>query len=854
MEEVKAPEARPPNAYNVLRPAAPAGHHGALHMKLMQIRAAVPALAAVLILWGVWRVLQRDACGQQGTSAGPGRKPLPPAGQIAALPADGGAEFNRLIHEASPYLLQHARNPVDWHPWGPAAFAKAKKEGKPVFLSVGYSTCHWCHVMEHESFEHADVAKLLNEHFVAIKVDREERPEIDHLYMLATQLLTGRGGWPNSVWLTPDSKPWYAGTYFPREDRGGMSGFQTVLTRLAEVWRTRRKEVGARADEIAQAVARYAAGGHVETTGRLSYDLLDAALREAGESFDEAHGGFGGAPKFPPHGRLRLLRTLHRRTGDANALRLATRTLDAMALGGIRDHVAGGFHRYATDAVWLVPHFEKMLYDNAQLARAYADAHAATGEPRYRRVAVETFDWALREMRDPAGGFHSALDADSEGEEGKFYLWTRQEVLDVLGADDGERFCRVYGITAEGNFRDPVTGERPGTNIPHLAAPVEDHATREKLSADELRRLLTAAREKLLARRGKRVWPGRDDKVLTSWNALMISSLAHGGRVLKEPRYVDAAGRAADFILTHMRKGGRLLHTWRGGRARLGAYLDDYAFLADALLELHAATGEARRLREAQSLADELLARYADASGGGFFFTADDHEKLLARAKEPTDGPLPSGNAVAAEVLVRLAGLTGRKEYLDAAGTTLEAFQGFMARMPAETASMVLAAAAYLDAKAAGAPPARKPDAVADRKPVRIEAFASRRKAAPGETIDVELRLTIDKGWHVNSHRPLGKDLVATTVALAKGSPAALGEVDWPPGTKVKLELSPEALRVYEGTVRIAVPVRLAPAAAPGPAKLALTVTTQACNDRTCLAPATATLALPVEVERPGGR
>jgi uncharacterized protein YyaL (SSP411 family) len=488
-----------------------------------------------------------------------------------------------------------------------------------------------------------------------------------------------------------------------------------------------------------------------------------------------------------------------------------------------------------------VPHFEKMLYDNAQLARAYVDGYVATGSGRYRQVARDTCEWVLREMTDEAGGFHSALDADSEGEEGKFYLWSRREVLAVLGKQAGERFCRVYNISEAGNFRDPVTRERPGTNIPNRTDSTVPASPGERLGA---------ARRKLLARRVRRVWPHRDDKVLVSWNALMIGSLAYAGRLLPEPRYTAAAEKAAEFILRRMRKEGRLLRTYRAGHAKLNAYLDDYAFLADALLELHATTGRKRWLDEARSLADTMLKHYGDPAGGGFFFTSCDHEDLLARTKEPADGAVPSGNAIAAGVLVRLSRLTGERKHLGAARNTLEAFEGFMRRTPTATSSLLLATAEYLDATESGATEApRRPDAVADKRPVRVEVYASRLTARPGGTIDLAVRIAIDEGWHINSHRPMQKDLVATAVGLAEGSPGTLGGVSYPRGRKVKLDFSPAALSVYEGTVWVRTAVRLGEKVKPGPLKLELTLTAQACSDSMCLSPETHALTVPLEID-----
>ena len=777
-------------------------------------------------------------------------KPLPTDEEVAMLPSDGGKHFNRLIHEKSPYLLQHARNPVDWYPWSKEAFARAKKLDRPVFLSVGYSTCHWCHVMERESFERQDVAAILNEHFVAIKVDREERPDVDRIYMNATQLLTGRGGWPNSVWLTPDGKPWFAGTYFPREDVAGRPGFKTVLKRLSEVWRTRRKDVEQQAERFSAAIRRLGEGRHVEGPGKLGADIVAAAIGELGRSFDSRHGGFGGAPKFPPHTALRLLLQARRRGGDEPLLNMATLTLDAMALGGVRDHVGGGFHRYSTDARWFQPHFEKMLYDNAQLSRAYVDAYLITGNEEYRRVAVGIYEWVLREMTDPAGGFHSALDADSEGEEGTFYLWRYDEIIRALGPEEGELFCRVYSVLKDGNYRDEATGRSTAQNILHLGRPLAATAKVEGIDEARLRPRLDRALGKLLELRGRRVRPHLDDKVLTGWNGLMVGSLAHAGRVLKQPRYTAAAERAASFILAKLRKDGRLLRSWRKGRAGLNAYLDDHAFLADGLLDLHHATGRKRWLDEARTLVKALDDRYADPAGG-YFFTYADHEELLARLKDPFDGAIPSGNAAAARVLVRLARLTGEEAYLDRAGKLLESFAGFMRQAPRGTYGLIGAAEMYLEQRAAAGPretAGRKPIARSAKKPVTVEAFADRTDLEPGGQLALTVQLTIEKGWHVNSARP-GLDSLAPMRISLKSDAAALGPISYPEGRVVKV--GPDRLSVYDGTVRIDVPVKIAADAPAGRMRVTLEVRVQPCDDSRCLLPQVHTLPIPVEVTVP---
>jgi uncharacterized protein YyaL (SSP411 family) len=541
---------------------------------------------------------------------------------------------NKLAGETSPYLLQHKDNPVDWHPWGEEALTRARETERPILLSIGYSACHWCHVMERESFEDEETAALMNELFVPIKLDREERPDIDSIYMEACQAMTGSGGWPLNVFLTPEQVPFYAGTYFPPVSRMGMPSWRDVLVAVAQAWDERRDEIRAGGAGIAE---RLQGGARLRPSDEpLRTELLDRAVEGLRSQYDSANGGFGGAPKFPPASALELLM----RRGERD---FVTHTLVAMASGGMYDQVGGGFARYSVDAHWLVPHFEKMLYDNGLLARAYLHGWQLTGEPLFRRVAEETLDWALREMRAREGGFYSALDADSEGVEGKFYVWTIDELREALaGEPDADEAIAWFGATDRGNFE--------GANIP-----VRGPGVPERL--DDWRRRLYEVRS-------ERVWPGLDDKRLTSWNALMISALAEAGAVLERPDYLDAARAAADFVLASMRDAdGRLLRTFKDGRARLNAYLEDHAYLLEALLTLYEASFEPRWFAEARALADTTIERFADDEHGGFFETSSDHERLLARRKDLEDHPIPSGNASAAYGLLRLAALTGEAAY-----------------------------------------------------------------------------------------------------------------------------------------------------------------------------------------------
>jgi uncharacterized protein YyaL (SSP411 family) len=558
---------------------------------------------------------------------------------------------NRLADETSPYLLQHKDNPVDWHPWGEEALARAREEDKPILLSIGYSACHWCHVMERESFEDPDVAAYMNEHFVPIKLDREERPDIDSIYMEACQAMTGSGGWPLNVFLTPEQVPFHAGTYFPPQDYRNMPSWRRVLEAVAAAWHERRDEIRAGGDRIAHGLQ----GGSLLAPSDDPIDArqLDDAVRAIGESFDERNGGFGGAPKFPPASTIEFLL----RRGET---RMTAATLRAMASGGMYDQVGGGFARYSVDAHWLVPHFEKMLYDNALLARAYLHGWQVTGDELFRRVACETLDWALREMRGPEGGFMSALDADSEGEEGRFYVWTLDELRSVLG-DDADAAIAYFGATEGGNFE--------GRNI--LTRGAEEPAR------------LAEIRSALYDARSQRVWPGLDDKRLASWNALMIGALADAGAVLERDDYLRAAGECAAFVLESMRgDDGRLLRTWKDGQAKLNGYLEDHAYLVEALLSLYEATFEPRWFSAARELADFTIAHFADEANGGFFETADYHERLVARRKDLDDHPIPSGNASAAYGLLRLSALTGERGYEQQAVGVFRLFSKYAFRQP----------------------------------------------------------------------------------------------------------------------------------------------------------------------------
>ncbi len=566
--------------------------------------------------------------------------------------------MNRLARETSPYLLQHAHNPVDWYPWSEEAFARARAEDKPVLLSVGYSACHWCHVMERESFENPEIAALMNRHFVSVKVDREERPDVDHIYMQAVQSMTGHGGWPMTVFLTPDGQPFYGGTYFPPVDRQGMPGFPRLLTALAEAWTTRRGEVLQQGQQFAAALDE--SGRLRAAAGLLTEEILFSAFQGISAQFDEEHGGLGGAPKFPQPMIWEFVLRFAKRSGNPYARRMAHTTLVRMARGGIYDQLGGGFARYSVDAEWLVPHFEKMLYDNAQLASLYLHGWLAFGDAECRRVAEETLDYLLREMTDPSGGFYSATDADSEGHEGKFFVWTADEIREVLGAD-ADVALRYWGVDRGPNFE--------GRNILYVAGEPDPER-------------IAGARARLYAARERRVHPGRDDKVLAAWNGLACRAFAEAGRALGRADYVAAAVRNAEFMLTSMRADGRLLRTWKGGQAKLKGYLEDYAMVTAALVALYEATLERRWLDAARSLADDLLRLFWDDTIDGFWDTGSDHERLIVRPRNLFDNAVPSGSSVAMETLLRLAVITGERSYEARALAALRPMADLMGRHP----------------------------------------------------------------------------------------------------------------------------------------------------------------------------
>ena len=580
---------------------------------------------------------------------------------------------NRLIHETSPYLRQHAHNPVDWYSWGEEALQRARGEDSPILLSIGYSACHWCHVMEHESFENEQIAEIMNTHFVNIKVDREERPDLDEIYMNAVTTMTGSGGWPMTVFLTPDLKPFYGGTYFPPDDRYGRPGFPKVLLAVAQFYKERRADAEEQGEKLRQRlidVAQFACSKTVLENG-----ILDKAFQDIVSTVDHVNGGFGRQPKFPGSMTLSFCLREYVRSGKHNALETVTLSLRKMANGGIYDHLGGGFHRYSVDSEWLIPHFEKMLYDNALLLRTYTEGYQLTKDPLHQRIVEETCAYLLREMLHPGGAFYATQDADSEGEEGKFFAWKPQEIMALIGPEKGKLFCRYYDVEESGNFEH-------GTSVLHVPVALESLAAHLGVSPDTFRATLTEGRNRLFAAREERIHPNRDEKILTDWNGLMIGSMAFAYRVFGNPAYRVAAEGAMLSILDTLYQEGRLLHVYKDGIAKLNGYLDDYAFTVSALLDLYEATFDVRWFEKAVELTETMTAQFWDTEQGAFFFTSADHERLIVRSKNPYDNAIPSGNAVAVHNLFRLAAFTGQADYREKAERTLLVLGDFMENAP----------------------------------------------------------------------------------------------------------------------------------------------------------------------------
>ncbi|HVO51678.1 MAG TPA: thioredoxin domain-containing protein [Thermoanaerobaculia bacterium] len=747
---------------------------------------------------------------------------------------------NRLAGETSPYLLQHAHNPVDWHPWGDEAFAQARREEKPVFLSIGYSSCHWCHVMEKESFENAAIADLLNEHFVSIKVDREERPDVDDVYMTAVQLTTGRGGWPLSAFLLPDGKPFFAGTYFPPEDRHGRAGFKTLLLRIAQAWGNERAALEDSAARIAGEVARAAdpAGSH--TSASLSRDALLLPGEALSRAFDPRHGGFGSAPKFPPHLALEWL-LARGAAGDAAALVHAVGTLDGMALGGIRDHLGGGFHRYSTDAEWLLPHFEKMLTDNAQLLGVYARAYAVTGDALYGQVARETGDYLLREMRGTEGGFYAATDADSEGEEGKYFCWDPAQIRECLGESDGRFFCEWYGVREGGNFAEEATGHGTGASVLFLSKKISSTPGAE----ERLRPL----RLRLLDARAKRIPPALDDKRVAGWNALAVSGFAVAARALGEPRYLEAARVGARFLLNVARlPDGVLARTWKDGEAKIPAFLEDEAFLALSLLDLADAEGPGAGgiwHDEARASAGSLLERFRRKDGPGFTFSGVGNETLLASGRDLFDKAVPSASGAAARALARLALATGDRVLAKEAKHAVDEVGWLMSRSPHGTESWFFALEAlfeFEDRYGEGEEEisSKVNGGEAQAGPVRVEGVAVEPKVLRGGKGAIRLRISVSPGWHLQW--PDGLRIEAWG-----GSEFTFEEIPLPEPLKLTSSAHDDETGWY-GIFEANLSFSVSRNASKGRKEIAVRVAHRACGEGACRPEAALLLSIPLEI------
>lgn len=743
------------------------------------------------------------------------------------------AHTNRLAEESSPYLLQHAHNPVDWYPWGAEAFERARKEGKPIFLSVGYSTCYWCHVMERQSFENESIAAVMNQKFVNIKVDREERPDVDQLYMTAVQVLTHQGGWPMSVFLTPELKPFYGGTYFPPADAYGRPGFPTLLNAIEDAYRSRGEEVQKTANQIVDILRQLAEPPPPSAPVNIDEKLIESLVERSTADFEPNFGGFGHAPKFPRQTLLELLLVHNRYHPKERRLRMLLHTLNKMSHGGIRDHLGGGFHRYSTDAEWLVPHFEIMLYDNAMLAWVYTEVYRQTEDVRYAHVARGILNFVLRELTSGDGAFYTALDAETNAREGETYLWTSEEIDRILGPDDAKLFKRVYGVDRGPNFADPHHGTgSPDRSILYLPNTLTSLAAEMDLEPHELDAKLDPMRAKLYGERLNRKQPLLDTKIITSWNALMIRALAYAGSVLQEKSYIEAAGRAADFLLTKHRTADRgLYRASRNGKAKYAGFLDDYAFLAQALLALNEAGAGERRREQAGEIALLMLDKFGDSRhGGGLFFTDAGADDLIVRQKTASDSPLPSGNAVAAMVLTAL----GRGE---AARDIVAAFAGQL-EANAEGMSSMVEAAMHYTRHAGPITVARAAGASADDRPMTPQQVAAGVVTIqPKWTSPLALNVHVQilSGFHINAHEA-SEGLLATQLSVTGPAAEDVAGIDYPPGTARTFPFSDQPARVYDGEAIIAVrfkkdQLREEP--------ITLSLFYQACDDTSCLPPVT---------------
>ena len=754
----------------------------------------------------------------------------PPPGDAVPPAAPAPRPENRLASERSPYLRQHRTNPVDWWPWGPEALARAQREGKPIFLSIGYAACHWCHVMEHESFEDEGTAALLNEAFVCVKVDREERPDLDRTYMTAVQMLTGRGGWPMTVFLTPDGRPFHGGTYYPR------AHLQELVRRVREAWATRREAVDQQASLLAGRVRESAVGPGLPPAQGSDRELVLRLAAALARAFDPVHGGYGGRPKFPPHSELRFLVE----QGDRESLAMARRTLEALDEGGIHDQVGGGWHRYSTDATWLVPHFEKMLYDNALLVQACVALHGVTGEPRLARAARRALGWLVREMKRPGGGFASSLDADTQGEEGLTYTWTPGQVDAVLPPSDAAFVRAALDVTPAGNYVEEASGHATGTSIPRLARPLADTARALGVEPDAFHARLDPLLERLRTARDQRPQPGLDDKVIACWNGLLLSALAAAGRGLREPAWLEEArGLATHLLERHRGPDGRLLRFPRESGPAIPGFAEDLVHVATGLLDLHEATGEARWREASLAMAADLLERFEDREAGGLWASAQGtHEALIARGKEAWDSPIPSDNGAGAHLLLRLARRTGDARWRLAADRILAAYRPLLGHEQASRGVVALgrALALRLSIDEAAAPAA---DAAAQQGVVRASAWIEHVEAVPGRTVRWALRVEVEPGWHVNGPVALPGQQAAR-LDLAAPSPGELVDVQWPTADGVARAGGGPASFWVRGGLRL-------PAGAPhGPLRVVLRLALQPCDATSCRPAETLELALPL--------